>query len=182
MPLDNLEGTDQFDSVETKLDAAITKINELETSLGEVEEDIEEINNGLISSFNKEADIQTGTSTYVTISSETYATLSNGSGTTLAITLPNDSVERTLLIIGIAAYENGSGQVSIIRTRIYNGSSTLKEAYTDLRGDQDDVVIQKQITVTCTGQTISLQARIDNAAIQDSFGFNGGSLTVNDIT
>jgi len=96
--------------------------------------------------------------------------------------LPNDSVERTFLIIGIAAYEYSNNGVSLVRTRIYNGSSTLKEAYTDLRNDQDDVVIQKQITVTCTGQTISLQARIHNLADHDPCGFNGGSLTVNDIT
>lgn len=87
MPLDNLEPTDTFDIVETKLDATIDKVNEIELRVDDIDTEIIAIDSRLDDlearsvSFETWSGTQAMTGSYVTID-------------TLTFTTPNDGVTR----------------------------------------------------------------------------------------
>jgi hypothetical protein len=193
MPLSNIDytpGQDSMQDVFDKLNLVIDKLNDIDSQLtgGSTDEVLTKTSgsdydyswDAIPAKYSDSKNINITSSGVQTISSETPATLTDGV-TSLSIILPNDSVARNLLIIGTAAYENSAAEVSIIRTRIYNGTSALREAYTDLREDQDDCIIHYLGSITCTGQTISLQSRYNNSGSDSAFEFNGGSLIIVEI-
>jgi hypothetical protein len=193
MPLSNINynpGQDSLADVYDKINLVIDKVNEIDAQItgGSADEvltkssgtDYDYAWSAIPAKYSDSKNINITASSIQTINTETSTTITNGV-TTLSITLPNDSVTRNLLMIGTVAYENDTAETSIIRTRLYNGTSTLREAYTDLREDQDDCIIHYIASISCTGQTIYLQARYNNSGSDSAFEVNGGSLIIVEI-
>jgi hypothetical protein len=194
MPLSNIVYTPGQDSMQDffdKINLAIDKINDIDSQItGGTEDEVLTKTSGtnydysweaIPSKYSDKKNINIVATSIQTINTETPTTITNGV-TSLTIVLPNDSVVRTLLFIVVVAYENDTAETSIIRTRIYDGSSTLIEAYTDLREDQDDCVIHHlEAAVTCSGQTISVQSRYNSSGSDSAYECNGGSLIILEV-
>lgn len=193
MPLSNIvytPGQDSMQDVFDKINLAIDKINEIDSQItGGAADEVLTKSSGtnydysweaIPSKYSDKKNISVTSSSVQTIGTETPTTLTDGV-TSLSIILPNDSVTRTLLFIVVASYENDALETSIIRTRIFNGTTALIEAYTDLRADQDDCVIHHLQSVSCTGQTISVQSRFNNSGSDSAYEFNGGSLIILEV-
>jgi hypothetical protein len=127
-----------------------------------------------------EVNIDTRSTGYQTVSTTTFATLNNGSGTSLTYTLPNDSNTRRLLIMAFPTYENGFGDTSGCVTRIASNGTALRTGFKDLRNQQDEFPIMVISTIICTGQVITVDAK-KNAGGDSSFTFNGGILTISEL-
>jgi hypothetical protein len=120
----------------------------------------------------------TGSSYINAIDTDTPFTLNDAAGTDLLLVLPNDGFTRDLLIVANAAYENGPGNVSLPKTIITDGTTTFKQSVVDIRSDQKDQTITTVQTLVCSGQTIYLKCRSNDASTEDTFSFNGGSIVI----
>jgi hypothetical protein len=92
MPLDNLEPTDTFDIVETKIDAAIDKIDEIELRVDDIDTEIIAIDTRLDNLEARSVVNETWSGTQAMTGS--YATVGD-----LTFTTPNDGVTRYYQVI-----------------------------------------------------------------------------------
>lgn len=127
-----------------------------------------------------EVNIDTRGTSYMMINTTSYSTLDNGSSTSLTYTLPNDSVVRRLLIQANLSYENGVAETSGCYTRIASNGTAIRTGFKDLRAMQDEFPIMVVATIACTGQVITIDAKLNSLA-ENSFTFNGGTLTIVEI-
>jgi hypothetical protein len=125
MPLDNLEPTDTFDIIESKLDAAIDKVNEIDANLGGgtssqklAKASGSNYDYEWVSDDVKDANDQTWSGTQGVTGS--YADLG-----TITYTTPNDGITRNYLILLDALFTitsaTGDNQVNL---QLYNSTTT----------------------------------------------------------
>jgi hypothetical protein len=112
MPLDNLEGTDQFDAIETKLDAAIDKVNEIDANLpgGTTGQYLRKTSG---SDYEYEwADVDSKDVGYTTFSGSQALTGSYVVAAGVTHTTPNDGITRYYQIFAEASIQFGNSTSS----------------------------------------------------------------------
>jgi hypothetical protein len=172
MPLDNLEPTDTFDIVETKIDAAIDKIDEIEIRVDDIDTEITAIDTRLDKLEARSVVNETWSGTQAMTGS--YAAVGD-----LTFTTPNDGVTRWYLLIAeVDSRIELNAADPAWEFRLFNSSDSLELrlrpfTWDEPTGSVDSFIVNPQNTVIYSGliapnKTIVLQTRYTvNSATMD---------------